>query len=196
MTGIYEFNAIPHRVDVLCPQCRQRAAFEFAEIVRIKLKRDVAFFQASSVFEYRQFQDSCGHLWHAALYFEGLHGSPEQAIHALPPGYAANDWAHSRYLRSRCDFPVGAIRCAHCQLRQKHALRWPDDAYYSLAHRGQVLWAYDRESAVELLEFLSSTTRKESRYRWTSFLRHVPTSFKTSRARDAVTRQLRKLLAS
>jgi hypothetical protein len=43
---------------------------------------------------------------------------------------------------------------------------------------------------------LSSTSRDISKYRWSSFLLHVPTTFKLRRARDAVAKQINKLLAS
>src|SRR5471032_2979377 len=117
MTGTYEWNTMPHHLDIKCPRCQRRAEFEFVEVVRIKLKSDVEFFQKSSIFDYQQFKDSCGHTWHGALYFEALHGSPHLAIHDLPPGYSPDEWAHSKYLRSRQNFPVGALRCSHCATR-------------------------------------------------------------------------------
>ena len=195
MTGTYEWNPTPHRVDVTCPTCRCRAEFEFAEIVRITLKTDVEFFQVSDLFEYQQFQDSCGHFWHGALYFEGLHGSPRKAVHELPLGYSPEDWEHKRYLRSSHGLGVGSIRCEHCEMRGKYKLNWPDDAYYSIAYRNQVLWAFHRESALELQHYLLSTKRDVSPYRWASFLLHVPTVFKTHKAREAVGKQLQRLLA-
>lgn len=195
MTGTYEWNPTPHRVDVTCPTCKGRAEFEFAEVVQIKLKADVELFQASSSFEYQQFQDSCGHYWHAAVYFEGLHGSPRGAIHGLPDGYSPDDWEHSKYLRSNRGNGVGSMRCEQCGARKKHTLNWPEDSYYAIAYRGQILWAFHRESALELLHYLLSANRDVSKYRWGSFLLHVPTLFKTHKARAAVAKQLQKLLA-
>lgn len=194
MTRPYEWKPVPHQLDVTCPNCRQLAEFEFAEVVRIKLKADVEFFQNSRVFGYQQFEDSCGHLWHAAVYFQGLHGSPHRAIADLPDGYAAEDWEHPRYLRNRKGWPVGSIRCTSCHLRRQHRLDWPADAYFSVAYRNHVLWAYHRESAVDLLEYILANERGTSGYRWGSFLMHVPTVFKVRKARDAVGRQLGKLL--
>ncbi|MEJ7805000.1 MAG: hypothetical protein WKG03_03640, partial [Telluria sp.] len=194
MKGTYEWNPMPHRLDVACPTCGQRAEFEFAEVVRISLKSDVAFFQKSCTFDYQTFQDSCGHLWHGALFFEGLHGSPGQAIHQLPPGYLAENWAHSKYLRSADSLRSGAIRCAHCCLRAKHQLAWPNDAYYAVAHRRQVLWAFYRESAVELLDYLSSTKRDVSKYRWASFLLHIPSIFSKRSINPRLFRKSRRWL--
>jgi sarcosine oxidase delta subunit len=194
MTGTYEWNPMPYQLDVVCPVCLHRAEFEFAEVVRIKLKSDVEFFQKSSMFEYQEFQDSCGHAWHGALYFQGLHGSPCKAIHELPVGYSAEAWEHSRYLRSHSDWRVGSMRCAYCGARGKHTLNWPEDAYFSIALRGHVLWAFHRESTIELVQYVLSTERDISRYRWPSFLLHVPSVFKVRKAREAVVKQLSKLL--
>lgn len=41
MAGTYDWNPMPHKVDINCPSCGERAVFEFAEVVRIKLKKDV-----------------------------------------------------------------------------------------------------------------------------------------------------------
>lgn len=117
MTGTYEWNPIPHRVDVTCPACRCCAEFEFAEVVRIKLKTDVPFFQASDSFEYRQFEDSLGHLWHAALFFEGLHGSPSKAIHDLPPAIPRRtgttpDICVAAAIHTSAPYDAGTVACA------------------------------------------------------------------------------------
>lgn len=196
MTRLYEWRPIPHHLDIVCPRCQHRAEFEFAEVVRIKLKADIDFFQKSSLFDYQQFKDSCGHLWHAAVYFQGLHGRPRQAIHELPEGYDAGDWDHSRYLENRKGWPVGSIRCSSCHTRARHVLRWPDEAYFSIAYRNHVLWAFHRESAVDLIQYLQSKERNRSRYRWGSFLLYVPTVFKAGKARESVVKQLGKLLFS
>ncbi|MYN04649.1 hypothetical protein GTP41_21375 [Pseudoduganella sp. DS3] len=194
MTRPYEWKPIPHQLDVTCPNCGQQAEFEFAEVVRIKLKVDIEFFQKSSVFEYQQFEDSCGHLWHAAIFFQGMHGSPHRAIHELPDGYSAQDWEHSRYLSNRKTWPVGSVHCANCHLRRRHRLNWPDDAYFSIAYRHHVLWAFHRESAVDLLAYLLNAKRGVSGYRWGTYLMHVPTVFKVKKAREAVGKKLARLL--
>jgi len=194
MTRIYEWKPMPHRLDVVCPNCRHRAEFEFAEVVRIKQRSDVEFFQKSSMFEYQEFQDSCGHFWHGAVYFQGLHGDPRKTMHELPLGYSAADWDHANWLRSRADWPVGSVRCTSCHLRQVRVLKWPEDAYFSLTYRRHALWAFHRESAIDLMEYLLSTKRNVSQYRWSYFLRHVPTVFKVGKARDTLVKQLSKLL--
>jgi hypothetical protein len=195
MTGTYEWNPMPHQVDVKCPRCGLRAEFEFAEVRRIERKEDIAFFEKSTQFEYRQFQDACGHHWHGAIWYAGLHGDPCTAVDGLPPGYTPGDWSHSKYACRSHGLDIGSVRCGHCHRRGLHKLAWPADAWYAVPHRGQLLWAFHRESALELHDYLLSAARDVSRYRWPSFLLHIPTAFKTHKARDAVCTRLQRLLA-
>ncbi|KAF1055017.1 MAG: hypothetical protein GAK43_00556 [Stenotrophomonas maltophilia] len=185
---------MPHRLEVRCPECAGRAEFEFAELRRIERRDDVAFFQEHPHFLYRQYADGCGHLWHGALYFAGLSGDPRRVLDGLPEGYAPCDWLHSRYLSRSHGQDIGSIDCPGCGLRRRHELAWPGDAWYLVAHRGHLLWAFHRESALELLDYLQSSERNLRRYRWRAFLLHVPTPFKVRKARDAVCRQLLRLL--
>ncbi len=143
MTSAYEWNPMPHKVDVHCPCCKEHALFEFAEIVKISLKRDVEFFQDSDLFEYQLFKDSCGH---------------------------------------------------NCHFRGKHVLNWPSDAYFSIAYKSDVLWAFNRESALELKKYIQSNDRDTSKYKWSNFLLHIPSLFKQSGARDEVVKRLNGVL--
>ncbi|MDH5433005.1 MAG: hypothetical protein OEY19_03605 [Gammaproteobacteria bacterium] len=194
MTGTYDWNPMPHKVDILCPQCNELAVFEFAELVRIKLKKDIPFFQDSDLFEYHTFSDSCGHKWHAAIYFAGLHGSSVNAISDLPENYKPDHWAHSKYLTRSNETYLGSYACPACKTNNKHTLQWPEDAYYSIEHKGKVLWAFNRESATDLYDFLNGSTRKVDNFKWQHFLLHIPTVFKTAKARDSVVKKLAKLL--
>ena len=196
MTETYDLNPMPHKVDVKCPRCGLRAEFEFAEICRIELKTDVDFFKKSPLFEYQQFQDSCGHYWHGALYYAGLHGEPRIALEDLPAGYEPNNWNHSKYLYRSHNTGIGSVHCEHCHFKKKHCLDWPNDAYYAVSYKNNVLWAFNRESACDLHDFILSKTRDISKYRWSSFLLHVPTVFKTQKAREFVSKNLRRLLTS
>lgn len=195
MTGTYDWNPMPHQVDIKCPRCGLHAEFEFAQVRRIERTADVAFFEKSTRFEYRRFQDACGHAWHGAVYYAGLHGDPCTALGELPAGYAAGDWSHSKYGYRSHGLDIGSVRCDHCHRRGVHTLDWPADAWYAVPHKGQLLWAFHRESAADLHDYLLSKEREVSRYRWSSLLLHVPTAFKTHKAREAVCTQLQRLLA-
>lgn len=194
MTGLYDWNPMPHKVDVKCPSCHKKAEFEFAEVVKIKLKKDVPFFQNSPQFEYQMLSDDCGHLVHGAFFFEGLHGSVN-AISNLPDGYSPSNWSHSQYLIRSQRYDIGSILCSHCSNRGIYNLNWPQDAFYSVLHRNKCLWAFNRESANELLSFIESNERNESSYKWQSFLRHIPSHFKGKKARTDISKKLRQRLS-
>ena len=186
---------MPHQVSVQCPACGQCASFEFAEVVRIQLKKDVAFFQDSPQFDYQLFHDSCGHRWHGAVFYAGLHGDPVKAISSLPEGYSPEDWRHSQYLYRSHGLDIGSVSCEHCHTRRKHDLSWPKDAFFSVSYKGQNLWAFDRESAIDLRDFIMSKHRSVENYKWRNFLLHVPSVFLKQGARSNVAKLLNRVLA-
>ncbi len=185
---------MPHKVDVKCPSCGEYALFEFAEVVKISLKKDISFFEASDLFEYRKFKDSCGHIWHGAVYYAGLHGRSTQAIRDLPQGYEPENWGHSKYLMRNHGTDLGSVTCNQCHLRTPYILDWPHDAFFKISVKGQELWAFNRESAVDLRDYIESTERKTDQYRWSRFLLHIPTTFKKQNVRDSVVKKLTKAL--
>jgi hypothetical protein len=65
---------------------------------------------------------------------------------------------------------------------------------FQIDYRGQVLWAYHRESAQELRSYIASEDRSREGYRWECFLWHIPTAFLTAKARDAVVERLDRIL--
>ena len=194
MTGPYEWNPMPHVLDVRCPKCQQPALFEFSEVVTIHRRDHIPYFEESSLFEYRMFDGGACGRWHGAIYYSLLHGPPETTISSLPPGYSPSDWKHSRYLCRRHGTGDGAVACNGCGLRSRHYLEWPNEALFQIDYRGQVLWAFHEESAQELRNYIASDDRNREGYRWELFLRHVPTTFLTAKARDAVVKRLDRLL--
>ncbi len=195
MTGPYEWNPMPHVLDVACPKCRGAALFEFAEVVRIQRRDDIPYFEESSLFEYRMFDGGAQGRWHGAIYFSLLHGPPETTISNLPPGYSPSDWKRSKYLYRSHGTDMGAVACNACGLRARHCLDWPKDALFQIDYRGHVLWAFHRESAQELRNYIASEGRDRGGYRWELFLRHIPTTFLTAKARDAVIKRLDRILS-
>jgi hypothetical protein len=194
MTGTYDWNPMPHKVEIKCPACSGYCVFEFAEVVKIELKKDVPFFEKSDIFEYSMFTDSCGHKWHGAIYFANLHGGSINSITSLPEGYSPENWSHSKYLTRNHGLDLGAFSCSHCQTRKPYILQWPIDAYYSFSYKGEVLWAFNRESAVDLRDYIGSKERITEKFKWASFLLHVPTVFKKQNARDNIVKQINKVL--
>lgn len=194
MTGKYDWSPMPHKVDIKCPSCGKYCVFEFAEVVRIELKQDVPFFEQSDVFEYSMFSDSCGHKWHGAIYFSNLHGGSTNAITNLPLGYTPQDWDHSKYLTRSKGTDLGAYTCSYCHSRKPYTLQWPHDAYFSINYKSEVLWAFNRESAIELRDYIASNERKIEKFKWAKFLLHVPTVFKKHNARDNIVKQINNML--
>ena len=193
VTELYDWNPMPHKVDVRCEHCGELAVFEFAEVVKIEKKKDVPFFQQSKLFEYALLSDSCGHRWHGAFFFQGLHRGIN-SISELPDGYSTEDWQHSKYSSRSHGYDLGSLSCNSCNTNKIHALEWPQEAFFSIEYKGQVLWAYNRESAMELYNFISAAERKELKSKWGGFLLHIPTIFKTKKAREPVAKKLRRLL--
>ncbi|MCA9564451.1 MAG: hypothetical protein KC561_13235, partial [Myxococcales bacterium] len=194
MTGPYEWNPMPHVLDVACPTCRSAALFEFAEVVRIHRRDDIPFFEESSLFEHQMFDGGAQGRWHGAVYYSLLHGPAETTIDNLPAGYAPSDWNHSTFLYRSHGTDEGAVACGGCGRRARHHLDWPSDALFQIAYRGQVLWAFHRESAQELRDYVASANRNRQGYRWELFLRHVPTVFLTAKARETVVKRLDRIL--
>jgi hypothetical protein len=196
MSEAYDWNPMPHKVDIKCPLCDGHAIFEFAEIVRIEQKKDVQFFDSSDKFDYHMFKDSCGHKWHGAVYFASLHGGSTKALTNLPEGYSSKNWDHSKYLMRNHGLDIGAFTCSACHSREKYLLQWPSDAFYSITYKSQQLWAFNRESSVDLRDFIASNDRKTGDYNWASFLLHIPTLFKKHNAREHIVKKINKMLAS
>ena len=195
MTGLYEWNVLPHVLSVSCPACGCEAQFEFAETVAVQRRTDVAYFKRSEHFEYHFRGEGFRAAHHFATYYHGLGGVTLAAVDDLPDGYQAEDWAHSRYFwRSGGKGERGAIMCAGCGLRKKHELDWPHDAYFQTDHRGHLLWAFNREALVDLRDFVASEQRRFEDYTWGWCLRHVPAVFLTAKARSAVVKKLDRLL--
>ena len=196
MTGTYDWNPMPHKVEIKCPSCNGHAEFEFAEVVIISLKKDVAFFEKSTLFEYSLFKDSCGHNWHGAIYYANLHGGSTEAIGELPEGYKREDWNHSKYLIRSHGSDLGAFCCNICQTRKPYILQWPSDAFFSISYKGENLWAFNRECAIDLRDYIESIERKAEKFKWSSFLLHLPTTFKRQNARENIVKQINKVLST
>lgn len=192
MTGLYEYFPMPHKLDVLCPHCGHLASFEFAEAAAVH-KNDLNFFKKNKTFTAVRVPFGYG-FKNAALYYHGFHGIT-QAAKDIPSNYPSDHWAHSRYLQRRSNGEPGTVLCNSCFLRQKTSLVWPEMAFFKIDVRGQTLWAFHRESAQDLYDFVASKERQQSAYRWAYFLRHVPGRFLDAKLRDEVCRKLLKLLS-
>lgn len=188
MTGLYEYWSLPHKLNIQCPSCQRKASFEFAQLAKIQLRKDIEYFQQHSDFEYQRFQDSCGGYWNAAFYYPNLSVDLQQ-IRDLPEAYDVQKWSVPYSSMNK-----GGVVCESCGCRQKHELNWPNDAYYVVMYRQQALWAFHLEAAIDLYDYLKEDLRDHKKYRHAFFLLHIPTIFKQKKARAHVTKQLQNLL--
>jgi hypothetical protein len=113
----------------------------------------------------------------------------------LPGGYSPEDWDHSPYLYRSHGLDIGSVTCQSCGYRKKHSLNWPDEAYFQIDYKGKVLWAFDRESATVLRDYVRSETRQRDG-KWKAFLLHIPSHFLKKKAREEVSKKPGKLLLS
>ena len=197
MTALYEMTECPPVLGVHCPDCAAHARFEFARVVRITRREDLGYFKAHPAFEYKFCREShVGMSWHAALFFEGLHGTLA-GLSDLPQGYVSSDWARSSTWRCRlAHFPLGTLTCKRCRSKRRHELSWPNDAWFQCEIRGELLWAFDRTSALMLRDYLASDDRKTGKYEQARFLRYIPSKCKTAKVRALVLKKLGRLLES
>ena len=77
----------------------------------------------------------------------------------------------------------GLIQCAHCHSNRTYKLNWPDDAYWQWQIRGELLWAWDRDHARIILDYVSAQVRPSRR---SSELKYIPSHFLTAKVRGLV----------
>lgn len=196
MTLPYQDNLMPHVLALACPQCSHEAVFDFMECVKIRLKKDIAYFQKSKVFEHRKTRNHDGHGINLACYFHKLdyHSLPD--IADLPQGYAITDWAHSNYVYRTYGLGEGTVVCTQCGLRRKHKLNWPDEAYYKINVKQHSLWAFNRQSAIDLRDYIQSEDRDRSVYKSRHFLLKVPSHFQAKNLRDLIVKRFTAKLSA
>ncbi|MEZ5986117.1 MAG: hypothetical protein R3B94_09215 [Hyphomonas sp.] len=195
MSSYSYYSLMPHKVAVTCETCGKEASFEFAEHVKIKFRRDLAWFERSVHFECVKQQDVEGQSFHTAVYYHKLRTNNLPTIQDLPEGYEIEDWAHPDYkLYSRYGWR-GTLICGSCGARRKHTLDWPREAYFQIAYKSDTLWAFDRESVSELANFIGADHRRPEEYSYWPFLMKIPQVFLTRSAREPLVKRLEKLLS-
>jgi hypothetical protein len=167
-------------IDIKCPNCGALAKFEepfeFLSIREKKANRE---------------DNRSSHLWGGWVVIERF---PSQIGWKAPS-------SSSQYLRggggTEVDgYPLltnGLIQCSGCHSNQKHRLSWPQDAYWQWEIRGEVLWAWDRNHACEILNYVRSELRPSRRpYR----LRYVPEHFLSAKVRPHIASKLAQSLSA
>lgn len=196
MTMPYQDNPMPYELAVTCTDCGHEALFVFMECAKIRLNKDIDYFECSPLFEHQKIMyDGVG--VNLACYYHKLHQNTLPDIDDLLDGYSVADWGQRYRYGFMYGLKTGSMVCQSCGLRRKHVLSWPQDAYFTIDYKGQTLWAYDRSHAVELLDYIRSKNRDRTKYKHRSFLLHLPSHFQAQKARDHITKRLsEKLLPS
>ncbi|KAF7786189.1 hypothetical protein PRUB_a0670 [Pseudoalteromonas rubra] len=161
-------------IDIKCPDCGELAKFE--EPFEF-LSKKVAPPDATKP----------THQWGGWTVLERF---PSQVSWKVPSG-------SSQYLRgggdaSKGGYPLlmnGLAQCSHCYSNRKHKLNWPSDAYWQWEVRGELLWAWDKEHAQVILNFVKETSRP-SRHSYS--LKYIPSHFLSAKARDLVVKKMER----
>ena len=197
MTYPYELNPRPNKIAVICPHCGKEAEFEFAVSNLIRRREHVDWFKAHDAFTYVKAQSGGGGGYqHHAVFYPGLMPGRLSAIDDWPDGYGPEMWTPREpwvyYARAR----AGSVVCRACGHQSKTTLDWPNDAWFQILYRNQILWAFNRDMAVELLSYIADTNRTREGRKYRSFLMKVPSQFLTAKARDTVVKRWTARLAA
>ena len=93
------------------------------------------------------------------------------------------------------DHVSGHLSCLQCGLSKVEKVQWPVDAFYSSDVKGHVLWAWDKEHAETIKEFILSISRDYRQFKYSSSLYHLPEHFKLSKNRDACLKTLDRMIS-
>lgn len=179
-------SPMPPQVAINCPNCGKHAQFEFAICCCIVKKTHRPYFEKSEHFEV--IDPSTAGQPKLAAYYPGL--SPNiQNIKNLPEEYSTDMWRHGHYWSRDYEGDYGVATCQSCSLRRKHILDWPQDAYYQIEYRGEILWAFNKSTAHALLKYIESDERQLGIDGYGHFLFKIPTVFKSKKARDHIVKK-------
>ena len=182
------------------------AGFTFAPATRVLTNADKVFFESSTDFKVIEWRGWSAQFHRAALHFPGVSNAIEN-MKDLPNGYSSASWTPVRYRyigRNKAVFDSyndwGVLRCKVCPRVRRHVLNWPEEAHFQILYKGERLWAYNREFALQLLAYLESDKRMKTMVSTTGrratnpTLNAVPTLFQTAKARPFVVRALKQKL--
>ncbi|WP_372018049.1 hypothetical protein [Pseudoxanthomonas sp. 10H] len=167
--------AIRDRLDARCPRCGGRALFVEPYVFSAKPVAEAGIRRWGG--------------WHIRERYPALlpWQAPKGSTHTfLTDG--PSDGQGYRLLHR------GVVECARCGPPFVHTLAWPDDAWWQWSIRGRLLWAWDREHALQILAYVRASDRPP---RSTSGpLGSIPSDFLTAKARPAVVKAIERSLGA
>ena len=72
-------------------------------------------------------------------------------------------------------------------MQKKHKLTWPDDAFWQWEIKGELLWAWNRQHAQVIFEYINESIKPP---RYSYYLRYVPSHFLSSKVRELVVKKM------
>jgi hypothetical protein len=120
--------------------------------------------------------------------FDPGHGGPLPTMRAGKNHYDPGipDWS-------------GDLNCPACGMAGRHELNWPSEAYFTVDHGGQTLWALDHEMMVEFRAFIAAgaerKTLREASPHWRHLMR-IPSVFLTAKAREPMLKKIDRVLGA
>lgn len=90
-------------------------------------------------------------------------------------------------------FKEGVVECKACAASFVHALAWPTDAWWQWSIRGQMLWAWDRAHAEQILTYVRAADRPPRPIHGP--LGSLPTHFLTAKIRPTVVKVMTRKLS-
>ena len=159
-------------IDIKCPDCGGLAKFE--EPFEFHSKREASLDESRTL-----------HRWGVWFVLERF---PSLVKWKAPSG-------SNQYLRNGGDngkdgYPLltnGLIQCPRCHSNRKHKLAWPNDAFWQWPIRGELLWAWDKDHAQTILNFVKKTDRPP---RYHDQLKYIPSRFLSGKVRDLVVKKM------
>jgi len=191
---------------IRCPDCRSAAVCESANFIGIS-SADVGSMRLVKNIHVVETKGWTTHRpYYHAVHYPSIAPALEN-IKDLPEKYAAGKWDQGFNVARQSNLPECVVRCVECGFLKTHNLNWPEEAFFKVEYRGQILWAYDRAMALKILSYIESDDRKkriisknakgEDDYNYIVqdyVLRKLPEHFQTTKARPEVSKKLRKIL--
>lgn len=167
------YASMPRNVAIRCPRCRAEASFT---------PPNYTLYGAEA---------------RAARADPSLTGVGDDHIYTVVRYPAIFPWSHPA--NRQYDWGKGELWgicvCPTCGYHNKHLLDWPNDAYYAVEVRNNILWAWNREYAVAVRRYLA-TPECDPVYTpgINYFLIHIPKMFRMKRNRELARKKLEHLL--
>lgn len=97
MTGYYEYAYMPVKLNMRCLWCSQKATFYEMQMIKIRLKKDIPFFQKHRHFTYFKVKNSSGHIEHCAGFYPHLSIQSLENIKDIPESYISTQWSRAQF---------------------------------------------------------------------------------------------------